>query len=85
MALATLPVPGFDPSANGLRDAEADAVAALCSRIIGALAVRGREGMRPCRPDDIALLAPTGTELWRYERALEQVGIAVSTQAGKGF
>lgn len=85
VALATLPVPGFDPSANGLRDAEADAVAALCSRIIGALAVRGREGMRPCRPDDIALLAPTGTELWRYERALEQVGIAVSTQAGKGF
>ena len=34
---------------------------------------------------DIALLAPVGTELWRFEEALEGEGIGVSTQAGKGF
>jgi ATP-dependent exoDNAse (exonuclease V) beta subunit len=71
--------------ADAIRDAEADAVAALCGRIIGALPVRGVAGPRPCQPDDIALLAPNGAELWRYERALEEQGIAVATQAGKGF
>ena len=30
---------------------------------------------RLCRPGDIALLAPTGAELWRYEEALERRGI----------
>ncbi len=34
---------------------------------------------------DIALLAPTGTDLWRYEEALERRGIPVATQAGKGL
>ena len=48
--------------------------------------VRGHNGeMRPCRLGDIALLAPVGTELWRFEQALEDRGVAVSTQAGKGF
>ena len=84
-AVATLPVEVVDGGSDGIRDAEAEAVAAFCARVIGALAVRGRDGQRPCQPDDIALLAPSGTELWRYERALEAVGIAVSTQAGKGF
>jgi hypothetical protein len=28
--------------------------------------------MRACRAGDIALLAPTGTNLWIYERALER-------------
>ena len=31
------------------------------------------------------MLAPTGAELWRYERALEARSIPVATQAGKGF
>ena len=85
-AIATLPVTVPDkPSAEALRDAEAEAVATFCARVIGALPVRTRDGTRPCRPDDIALLAPAGTDLWRYERALEDAGIAVSTQAGKGF
>ena len=85
-AVATLPIVVSETAkAPDLRDAEAEAVAAVCTRIIGALAVRGRDGNRPCRPDDIALLAPTGTDLWRYERALELQDIAVSTQAGKGF
>ena len=84
-AIATLPVPVPAANASAIRDAEAEAVAAFCARVIGALPVRDRGGPRPCRPDDIALLAPTGTDLWRYERALEAAGIAVSTQAGKGF
>lgn len=85
VAVAALPVEVEGKGVNVVRDAEADAVAGCCTRIIGALIVRGRDGSRPCRPDDIALLAPSGTELWRYERALELAGIAVSTQAGKGF
>jgi ATP-dependent exoDNAse (exonuclease V) beta subunit len=85
LAVASLQVAVDGTGANVMRDAEADAIAACCARLIGALVVRGREGPRRCRPDDIALLAPTGTELWRYERALELAGIAVSTQAGKGF
>ena len=40
---------------------------------------------RLCKPGDIALLAPKGTDLWRYEEALERRGIPVSTQAGKGL
>lgn len=85
VAVAVLPVEVQGAGAGALRDAEAEAVAACCARLVGALMVRGREGLRPCRPDDIALLAPTGTDLWRTERALEAAGIAVSTQAGKGF
>ena len=84
-AVAVLPVDVANAGAEAIRDAEAEAVAAFCTRVIGALPVRGKTGARPCQPDDIALLAPTGTELWRYERALEMAGIAVSTQAGKGF
>ena len=41
--------------------------------------------LRSCEAGDIALLAPVGTDLWRFEEALEAQGIAVSTQAGKGF
>ncbi len=85
-AVAALPVTVAEGGrADAIRDAEAEAVATFCARIIGALPVRGREGDRPCRAGDIALLAPGGAELWRYERALEERGIAVSTQAGKGF
>lgn len=72
--------------ADGMRDAEAEAVAEICARLIGAYMVHDREeSLRPCRAGDVALLAPTGTELWRYERALEARSIPVATQAGKGF
>ena len=69
------------------RDGEAEAVADMCARLIGSEPIRDREngGQRPCRAGDIALLAPTGSELWRYEEALEQRGIPVATQAGKGL
>lgn len=75
-------------SADGIRDAEADEAANLCLRLVGSVMVRDREadeGVRPCEPRDIALLVPTNTDLWRYERALEDAGLTVSTQAGKGF
>ena len=74
-------------TAEQQRDAEAEAVAELCARLIGSELITDRRAgkHRPCRPGDIALLAPTGADLWRYEEALERRGIPVATQAGKGF
>lgn len=74
-------------SAERQRDAEADAVADLCARLIGSHLILDRKAgvESPCRPGDIALLAPTGTDLWRYEEALERRGVPVATQAGKGL
>jgi exodeoxyribonuclease-5 len=72
--------------ADGIRAVEARRIADLCTRLIGAYPVRDRDGaLRACRAGDIALLAPTGTNLWRYERALEDLAVPVATQAGKGF
>jgi ATP-dependent exoDNAse (exonuclease V) beta subunit len=75
------------PSAGAIRDAEAVAVADLCGRLAGNLMVRDHHTneLRKCRLGDIALLAPASTDLWRFEEALEDLGIPVSTQAGKGF
>ena len=69
------------------RDGEAEAVADMCARLIGSEPVSDSKSgkQRLCRAGDIALLAPTGSELWRYEEALEQRGIPVATQAGKGL
>lgn len=74
-------------SAERRRDGEAEAVAEACARLIGSEMILDRRSgvARPCQPGDIALLAPTGSELWRYEEALERRGIPVATQAGKGF
>ncbi len=74
-------------SAERQRDGEAEAVADMCARLIGSEAIVDRKTgeRRACRPGDIALLAPTGSDLWRYEDALEQRGIPVATQAGKGL
>lgn len=77
---------GSDPKIGDIRDREAAAVADICTRLIGSLALPvSKGGKRPCQPGDIALLVPQGTELWRYENALENAGIAVATQAGKGL
>lgn len=78
---------GLSENASDARDMEAAAVADLCSRLIGNYeVVDGETGdLRPCTPGDIALLTPTGTELWRYETALEKAGLAVATQAGKSM
>jgi ATP-dependent exoDNAse (exonuclease V) beta subunit len=74
-------------SAERQRNGEAEAVAEMCARLIGSEAILDRKTgeRRPCRPGDIALLAPTGRDLWRYEEALERRGIPVATQAGKGL
>lgn len=73
-------------SAAMLRDLEAQRVADLCRRLVGAIEVRGSDGTyRLLRPGDIALLAPTGSELWRYEQALEDQRLAVASQAGKAL
>ena len=74
-------------SAEHQRDGEAEAVAQMCARLIGSEMILDRRtgAGRLCRPGDIALLAPTGSDLWRYEEALERYGIPVATQAGKGL
>ena len=75
-----------DPRAEDIREAEAAAVAELCAGLIGRLKIRKAAGeTAPLAPSDIALLAPTGTDLWRYERALERAGLPVASQAGKGL
>ncbi|MDN5872510.1 MAG: UvrD-helicase domain-containing protein, partial [Nitrococcus sp.] len=76
---------GEKPRPSDWREAEARSVAELCRRLIGSYPIQQSRRRRSCRPGDIALLAPSGTELWRYERALEGQGIAVASQAGKGF
>ncbi|TXN27671.1 UvrD-helicase domain-containing protein [Methylobacterium sp. WL19] len=91
LCVAALPVAcaGEDgkAKAGAQRDCEAEAVAEMCCRLIGSQIIvdRKTDTRRPCRPGDIALLAPGGTELWRYEEALEKRGVPVATQAGKGF
>lgn len=74
-------------TADEKRSAEAEAVAEMCARLIGSEMIPDRHAgtHRACRPGDIALLAPTGNDLWRYEEALERYGIPVATQAGKGL
>lgn len=75
-----------DPRPSQIRDAEAEAVADLCARLIGNANIRNENGdLGPLTPGGIALLAPTGAELWRYERALEARGLPIATQAGKGL
>lgn len=84
-AKLTVDVPR-DAHAEEQREAEAAAVAALCSRLIGSLTITEADGTgRRLRAGDIALLAPTHTDLWRYERALEGQGVAVASQAGNAL
>ncbi len=84
-AKLTIDVPR-DARAEEQREAEAEAVAELCARLIGALTITEADGTeRRLRAGDIALLAPTHTDLWRYERALEGQRIAVASQAGNAL
>jgi ATP-dependent exoDNAse (exonuclease V) beta subunit len=70
-----------------LRRAEASRIADVVTGLIGRYKVWDKhlKAERPCRAGDIALLAPTGTGLWMYERELETRQIAVASQAGKSF
>ena len=75
-----------DSRAAQIREAEAEAVADLCARLIGNVTIRDEDGdLAPLTPGGIALLAPTGSELWRYERAFEARGLPIASQAGKGL
>lgn len=68
------------------RDEEARVVAEVCSRLIGNVELTLNDGRRrPLTPGDIALLAPVSTDLWRYERALEEAGLPFASQAGKNL
>ena len=66
-------------SSDERRRNEAQCVADLCVEWLEA----GTPGA--ATPEDIALLAPSGTGLWHYENALDERGIAVASQAGKGW
>jgi len=75
-----------EPTAAQVRDAEAREVADVCARLIGNVKlVSADDSVRPLAPADIALLAPTGTDLWRYEQALEDRGLPYASQAGKNL
>jgi CRISPR-associated exonuclease Cas4 len=75
-----------NPRAIEIREAEASAVAELCARLIGRLRILNENGKtEPLAPSGIALLTPSWTELWRYERALERADLPVASQAGKGL
>jgi ATP-dependent exoDNAse (exonuclease V) beta subunit len=69
------------------RREEARIVADLLERMIGAYPIwdKRKSEFRPCRAGDIALLAPTGTNLWIYEREIERRGLPIASQAGKSF
>jgi ATP-dependent exoDNAse (exonuclease V) beta subunit len=82
-AKATVALP-HDSSADSQRDEEAAVVARICRDLVGAVMVKRTDGsVTPLAPGDIGLLAPTGKDLWRYERALEAEGLSVASQAGK--
>lgn len=84
--VAKLPVVAHGANAAELREAEADVVADLCSRLIGNVQVRDGDGaMVPLAPSGIVLLSPGHTDLLRYERALERRGLPIASQAGKNF
>jgi len=78
-------VTGDKPSIADCREAEARAVAELCRRLIGSCKIQPNEQERLVGPGDIAMLAPTGTDLWRYEAELERAGVPVASQAGKNL
>ena len=72
---------------DSVRREEAAVVADTVRCLIGAYPIwdKNETKFRPAEAGDIALLAPTGSSLWIYEQALEQRGLPIATQAGKGF
>ena len=68
----------FDPqdaTPAHFHEYEAKTVALVCDQLI----------KTQYRAKEIALLTPVGTDIHYYERALQKVGIAFETQAGKSF
>ena len=84
-ARLSVDLPG-DARMPEVRDAEAATVAKACAKLVGGLDLKDTDGStRRVRPGDIALLAPAGTDLWRYERALQAAGLPYASRAGRGF
>lgn len=84
--VARLSIGTADEGPGELRRLEALAVAEICDELIGRLPVRQKDGsLRPARAGDIALMAASHTELWRYEQELERRHIPVASQAGKAL
>ncbi len=76
----------LDTKANDLRNIEASGVARICAALIGNLRVQEPDGGEHLlRASEIALLAPSKTQLPRYEKALDDLGLPVVSQAGKGL
>jgi ATP-dependent exoDNAse (exonuclease V) beta subunit len=68
------------------RKLEAENIADTVFHLISHHRIASKDGTdRPCSAGDIALLAPVNTSLFWLENALEDRGIPVSTQAGKGL
>jgi CRISPR-associated exonuclease Cas4 len=75
-----------DSKLDVIRDAEAKTIAELCALLIGNVCVRRSDGsVGMLVPGDIALLAPTGRDLWRYEHALEDQKLPFVSQAGRNL
>jgi CRISPR-associated exonuclease Cas4 len=71
---------------DDIREEEAKAVAELCARLVGNVQVRRGDGsIAVLAPGDIALLAPVGSQMWRYERALEEKELPFVSQAGRNL
>src|SRR5262249_27600078 len=85
VAKITVPV-NSDSKLEVIREEEAKAVAEVCSLLIGNIRVRRSDGnVDSLVPGDIALLAPVGTGLWRYEHALEEKQLPFVSQAGRNL
>lgn len=77
---------GPQSKVKSIREEEARTIAELCAQLIGNIQVRRSDGqVGPLVPGDIALLAPAGTDIWRYERALEDNGLPLVSQAGRSL
>ena len=77
--------PEEKPNIAYIRSCEAEAVANLCTHLIGREHIYDLKdkNQRKCRAGDIALLAPVGSELSIYQKALEDHGIPIVSMAGK--
>lgn len=68
------------------RQSEAKEIADLCAGLVGNVEIRRSDkSVGFAEPGDIALLSPSRTGLWLYERALEDNGLPVASQAGKNL
>ncbi|MBY3157182.1 UvrD-helicase domain-containing protein [Rhizobium laguerreae] len=76
----------LDAGVDDRRKLEAENIADAVFHLITNHRIAAKNGTaRPCTAGDIALLAPVNTSLFWLENALEDRGIPVSTQAGKGL